>query len=603
MAHFSFYWLKHYKDLPDEHKLVKGQWNKKGEVDIDWVERKHLRFGGYEPAENEMGLSVMIPFWVSPNGTVYYYDDLKALKEKGIEGGSGGDDTDRDTTRTDYAHNNDWQKYIASNNPVVDQYPVTANVVTSPLEGTDKEWATEHIKEKVKSDEPQYIEDARCRGMEVRLNVRLTKDHKPYSTYQEVLYRGKPGREYVVINYQGNITTTGKLEGKHWKSGDPKKTKYKCDTDDNKHGGTGAASYGGAGAASYGGTGAASYGGAGVASYGGTGGPSYGCDCKCDDKEPQEKEDRSDRANDKNASFYKKEVTEKPKEEVTKKPENEIKKHKEEVANSPAVDVKHPKWQYLNNSDDDFLPLPPDSAKEFKCGDSPNNSLDSLQYDTYFDENGKILKVVYKGSGRAILVSRNGAQKVLELTNKELIDRAHWVYGEGGGAFADRYANTIKNLRNAGKSGYGTKPFESDEAMYKAAMTHKVGNTIRHLYPDYFNPGVNENGRVFAAARHNCRDLMNNSTMVSCIKAVIDSLIEKSVNEGYTEWRGSGDRLYTEDEVKRIQEIEYGKDTELKTKAGKVYALVKVIIHHFFEKLANGKYRRHTFRKQWLVKV
>lgn len=189
-----------------------------------------------------------------------------------------------------------------------------------------------------------------------------------------------------------------------------------------------------------------------------------------------------------------------------------------------------------------------------------------------------------------------------ELNNIQFLNRANWVFGEGGGAFADRYAMTIKNLRLSGRSGYGPKPFASDEDMYNATMSH--GNPPKTLYPAYLNGTYNgSNAKAFAIAKRNPIDLNNNYKMNIAIKAVINSFMDNSKNEGYNNWRGSGDKLYSEDE-KKVKNKDSGKVEEenLVRTDGKVYKVVKTQIDHYWEEVGS-KYRRHTFKKIWSEKV
>jgi len=187
-----------------------------------------------------------------------------------------------------------------------------------------------------------------------------------------------------------------------------------------------------------------------------------------------------------------------------------------------------------------------------------------------------------------------------ELNNEKFLNRANWAFGEGGGAFADRYAMTIKNLRLAGSSGYGPRAFESDEAMYKRTMSH--GKPAKTLYPDYLNGNYKgANAQAFALAKRNLTDLNKNEKMNIAIKAVINSFRDDSKNEGYNNWRGSGDTLYSEEEKKEADKSS-GKITidELKNK-GKVYGYVNTRKDHYWETVGE-KYRRHSFLKIWYEK-
>ncbi|MEN2401043.1 type VI secretion system tube protein TssD [Flavobacterium sp. MC2016-06] len=189
-----------------------------------------------------------------------------------------------------------------------------------------------------------------------------------------------------------------------------------------------------------------------------------------------------------------------------------------------------------------------------------------------------------------------------ELNNNQFLNRANWVFGEGGGAFADRYAMTIKNLRLAGRSGHGPKPFDSDEEMYTRTMSH--GKPAKTLYPDYLN-GIYKgaNAQAFALAKRNLTDLNKNNKMNSAIKAVINSFAKDAINEGYVGWRGSGDKLYSESE-KEIENKGSGtitKDPKLREN-GSIYGYTNIKKDHYWEAVGK-KYRRHSFTKIWYEKI
>ena len=183
-----------------------------------------------------------------------------------------------------------------------------------------------------------------------------------------------------------------------------------------------------------------------------------------------------------------------------------------------------------------------------------------------------------------------------ELNNQQFLNRANWVFGEGGGAFADRYAMTIKNLKNSGRSGYGPKPFDSDEEMYKMTMSH--GNPPKTLYPDYLNGTYKgSNAQAFALAKRNPTNLNKNPKMNFAVKAVINSFKDDSKNEGYNNWRGSRDKLYSEGE-KNMESKKSGSINEqnLLRKDGKIYGTISTQKDHFWESVGL-KYRRHSFIK------
>ncbi|UUF13537.1 MULTISPECIES: hypothetical protein [Flavobacterium] len=183
-----------------------------------------------------------------------------------------------------------------------------------------------------------------------------------------------------------------------------------------------------------------------------------------------------------------------------------------------------------------------------------------------------------------------------ELNNEQFLNRANWVFGEGGGAFADRYAMTIKNLRLSGRSGYGPKPFSSDEEMYRMTMSH--GNPPKTLYPDYLNGTYNgSNAKAFAIAKRNFTDLNKNPKMNIAIKGVINSFLGDLINEGYNNWRGSGDKLYNQDEKdKESKNSGNVNESNLYRADGKVYGNITTKKDHYWESVGI-KYRRHSFIK------
>lgn len=188
-----------------------------------------------------------------------------------------------------------------------------------------------------------------------------------------------------------------------------------------------------------------------------------------------------------------------------------------------------------------------------------------------------------------------------KLNNEQFLNRANWVFGEGGGAFADRYAMTIKNLKEAGRSGYGPTPFDSDEAMYKRTMSH--GNPPKTLYPDYLNGSYKgANAQSFALAKRNLTDLNKSDKMNLAIKAVINSFAKDAKNENYVAWRGSGDKLYSEIEKDAENKMSGTiiKDPKLKLD-NTIYGYVYTQKDHYWENVG-AKYRRHSFIKIWYEK-
>jgi hypothetical protein len=139
------------------------------------------------------------------------------------------------------------------------------------------------------------------------------------------------------------------------------------------------------------------------------------------------------------------------------------------VTAPPAGFSRHPKYGYFVQPEEDgWVGNSGQKNRVPLFGSSiPSGSIDSASYDTYFNDDGSIEKVVAGGTGRAYLNTRgetgNLQVVLLKLTNNELLDRANSVYAEGGGAFADTYANAIENAKLAGSTGYGPKPFKTEK--------------------------------------------------------------------------------------------------------------------------------------------
>ncbi|WP_206743361.1 type VI secretion system tube protein TssD [Flavobacterium sp. Leaf82] len=133
--------------------------------------------------------------------------------------------------------------------------------------------------------------------------------------------------------------------------------------------------------------------------------------------------------------------------------------------------------------------------------------------------------------------------EIYKFNNEQLLYRAHWVYGEGGGFFTDYYAHAIKNLRKHGVWGPANKPYPSDESMYKQKMTHKDKKTkkIINMYPGYFNgTDGNVNSKAFSKARKNLLEINSLIRANDAIKSIIGSIDEtiKDPTDGCYQWVG-----------------------------------------------------------------
>jgi RHS repeat-associated protein len=145
------------------------------------------------------------------------------------------------------------------------------------------------------------------------------------------------------------------------------------------------------------------------------------------------------------------------------------------------------------------------------------------------------------------------------LSNTDLLNRANWAYGEGGGEYLDHYAHTMNNLREHGPS--GRKPYASDEAMFKTKMTHKSNGKIINMYPGYFNGTAGSPpAKKFAKARGDLTTLTNDLTMRAAIGSVIGSVMgtTKDPTGGAYQWvggAGSGGGIFKYPEKNNAKNI------------------------------------------------
>lgn len=83
-------------------------------------------------------------------------------------------------------------------------------------------------------------------------------------------------------------------------------------------------------------------------------------------------------------------------------------------------------------------------------------------------------------SAPVILVTKSGEIKI-PLNYMQMLDRAHWIFGEGGGNFADYYAHTMQNQKEWGYHGEGFTESELYKSMNDGTFSGKdqffSGNT------------------------------------------------------------------------------------------------------------------------------
>jgi hypothetical protein len=240
--------------------------------------------------------------------------------------------------------------------------------------------------------------------------------------------------------------------------------------------------------------------------------------------------------------------------------------------NQPSQAVNQPTPTTISNS----KPIP-EQERGFKhAGD-----------DGYYTSDGTVLpfsnELQNKHENRAYLVTesvdsqgkKTYSQVELSLSNMELLNRANWVFGEGGGGkLADHYAHAINNLRRSGNNG---KSFSSDQEMFLKAMN----NGGRTRYPGYF---AYEGNPAFGKVRfdvdfsidHQTKqsrkidhlfltDLNNVAGAKEAIQAVIgvDRGITTDPTSGMMRWGGYETEVDSND--KKIHWFYYNKDGEKKS--------------------------------------
>ncbi|SHL13511.1 type VI secretion system tube protein TssD [Flavobacterium chilense] len=130
------------------------------------------------------------------------------------------------------------------------------------------------------------------------------------------------------------------------------------------------------------------------------------------------------------------------------------------------------------------------------------------------------------------------------LNNTQMLDRAHWIFGEGRGEFATEYAHTIENMK---KWGYHGKGF-SEEGTYCTMSDNKYkGKSV------FFSGKTGyENYDDFAKARIDLNDLNELKNADTVIKAVMDQQrgITTDPTPNATQWLGYRNYLYKNEIVK-----------------------------------------------------
>lgn len=146
------------------------------------------------------------------------------------------------------------------------------------------------------------------------------------------------------------------------------------------------------------------------------------------------------------------------------------------------------------------------------------------------------------------------------LTYEQMMDRAHWIYGEGGGYYALHYAYAIQNAANKIKDEDGlykqlmsAKKGALDKAKYltKGEQYYTTGEVVLYETAEgsgvYKPPKINENCINFNKRRMDYPKAINsNIRMALCIGAVIrtmqhpkDSIVGECNN-----WRGGSKEAF-----------------------------------------------------------
>ena len=127
---------------------------------------------------------------------------------------------------------------------------------------------------------------------------------------------------------------------------------------------------------------------------------------------------------------------------------------------------------------------------------TPIWAIDLDGKEAYFSNEGIFQKWGTNKSKTApvIIVETN---KTLNLNVTQLLDRAHWIFGESRGEFADEYAHILENIKEWGYHGEGF----SENGIYKSMSDDKYkgrdqfffGHTGYSTYDDFTNARVDLN--------------------------------------------------------------------------------------------------------------
>jgi len=195
-------------------------------------------------------------------------------------------------------------------------------------------------------------------------------------------------------------------------------------------------------------------------------------------------------------------------------------------------------YQYVRNNP--ILRIDPNGMND---GDYYGMNAEHLGKDKYDDNKVYVAESVQKDKDGYVTNAKNSTDLTKEygITHSDFLNRANWVYGEGGGNFTDYYAHTIQNLKEHGVWGPANKPFKSDEAMFKSKMTHLSNGKILNMYPGYFDgTDGNFDSKAFANLRSDLDKLTSNTGMRNSIQSIIASIMGTTVDptNGAYQWVG-----------------------------------------------------------------